>query len=1186
MAALIAAPGKPCVLLLLPLLLANCLVCTTIANLHRPIFSKTAGTYSLQSIERTVLHTIAHSADKHDATVKSLQSSNGSVLDTNPGNPQNRGHPHSVLAPQNRTRRRGTFYTLTSQKGTRNPINDVTRRGYGLFSSEQPCQNDSRTRLPAYNTSLLRHSSLCTLYYDTGQFTLSGFTDTSMDTVEAMLPQGNILPDISEWDAAAAEKKYVEISRAIAAAGKGRLVVGAGGYPVNSNRVVKQEVESGRDSMYNGALHGIPYGTTSEAVAAFGERRITATGLAATSGKNQAGVVKGFLSKTTAARATSQLVQNVQPDAVSVVSDNMAYFRAPTKEVPGYYEVHLHPGPGKKLSLAAALQTGGEGKVLPVLDPVSKTPALGVPGLRFPQFMQSVPGSQMVKVSFECRPLHSKGWNGGFQLMNTYTLPEIQHIADLAGWALHDLAVLVMQHLSGPMQHIYLDRVAEMAATPYRRERCIRALVLQSPVMRLLDIVQIAPVQGGPGALMLSFGNQASAEAFKAIGGIKAMVPGRYEMSLAYQLPLTRPADMSTGVDLVGIRQYPDQAGLREMAAGLVSIFREGEQNMKIVAGPAVQKVNTNLVLLTVDGGSYEVPDQAEGLTHSLWLTACENALLLASYYVIFTCVITIREFKQGRMHGPCQPMGTVIVLVLLTLPTGSLSILPGLTQCEWAVKIYSPDGINIQPYAAVARGKVTGLLIKGQARLYEQPNTGGCGNNAILHVDITAGMDAANAMQPAQAMHSVANAYWRQQWGAATNSGLYICTSTQFILALIAEGYDEHFSLGDTEVDMSLVLKGKLFHVNPGNMAYNVALAATGKKPKTKADGDTIYETIRCHALHNPVYNPMYSSNDMLNNTKLTQQRDAGSNGTMSFSPYLALVVQYITSPLAVSCRPTGLIAAWDLFLSIKGLWGLNMAPIYHNTLVHIDTQLMTTTAMLNYIMITMLVHPALPSIAVCWCTWRWTLAAVRKLSKDNLERMFADIHDTWGPPYTVSFALVATLGQLILNGLAELSPPWWSKLVAAALARWWVNRLTKDGKREAVTALIWFTSLAGTTTVWPTAVVGSYAMWAAGRQAWLERKINRGRRTVDDCGGTPETNICIYRCWDADGTRFTAVDQGNGTGTYFPGDPYQYAIPEGIIICRGWKMPPEHLRQGWVTRDHLGRVVPLKAKYCAEPP
>ena len=235
-------------------------------------------------------------------------------------------------------------------------------------------------------------------------------------------------------------------------------------------------------------------------------------------------MVKGFLSKTTAARATSQLVQNVQPDAVSVVSDNMAYFRAPTKEVPGYYEVHLHPGPGKKLSLAAALQTGGEGKVLPVLDPVSKTPALGVPGLRFPQFMQSVPGSQMVKVSFECRPLHSKGWNGGFQLMNTYTLPEIQHIADLAGWALHDLAVLVMQHLSGPMQHIYLDRVAEMAATPYRRERCIRALVLQSPVMRLLDIVQIAPVQGGPGALILSFGNQASAEAFKAIGGIKAVI--------------------------------------------------------------------------------------------------------------------------------------------------------------------------------------------------------------------------------------------------------------------------------------------------------------------------------------------------------------------------------------------------------------------------------------------------------------------------------------------------------------------------------------------------------------------------------------------------------------------------------------------------------------------------------------
>ena len=115
--------------------------------------------------------------------------------------------------------------------------------------------------------------------------------------------------------------------------------------------------------------------------------------------------------------------------------------------------------------------------------------------------------------------------------------------------------------------------------------------------------------------------------------------------------------------------------------------------------------------------------------------------------------------------------------------------------------------------------------------------------------------------------------------------------------------------------------------------------------------------------------------------------------------------------------------------------------------------------------------------------------------------------------------------------------------------------------------------------------AVVGGYATWAASRQAWLERKNSKARRAANNDGAAP-TNICIYRCWEADGTRYTAVDHGDGTGTYFPGDPYQHAIPEGIIICRGWKMPPEHLRQGWVTRDNLGRVVPLDAKYCAEPP
>ena len=526
------------------------------------------------------------------------------------------------------------------------------------------------------------------------------------------------------------------------------------------------------------------------------------------------------------------------------------------------------------------------------------------------------------------------------------------------------------------------------------------------------------------------------------------------------------------------------------------------------------------------------------------------------------------------------------MVLAFLTMPAGVSSLQHGQNKCEWAIKLYSQDGINLQPHADAASDLMATLLYRGKDRLYEQPDNRGCGNNDTSPTVVTTGMDAASAMQPAQAMHSVTTAYWRQQWGTATDSDLYICTSTQFVLALVAEGYDEHFSIGDIEVDIGLILKGKLFHVSPGNVAYNVALAAMGKKPKSKVDGDNIYEKIKCHALHNFIHNSRYSSNDMLNHTELTQQSDVGSNGTVSSSPHWTALVQYITSPLTVSCRPTGVVAAWDLFLSIKGLWGLNMAPIYHNTLVHIDTQMMTTTVMLNYIMIAMLVHPALPSIAVCWCTWRWTLAAVRKLSKDNLDRMFADIHDTWGPSYTVSFALAATLGQLILNGLAELSPPWWTKLAAAALARWWVNRLSRDGKREAVAALIWFTSLAGTTTVWPTAVVGSYAMWAASRQAWLESKIAGGRRIVNDCGGTPATNTCIYRCWDADGTRYTAVDQGNGTGTYFPGDPYHYAIPEGIIICRGWKMPPEHLRQGWVTRDHLGRVVPLKAKYCAEPP
>ena len=115
---------------------------------------------------------------------------------------------------------------------------------------------------------------------------------------------------------------------------------------------------------------------------------------------------------------------------------------------------------------------------------------------------------------------------------------------------------------------------------------------------------------------------------------------------------------------------------------------------------------------------------------------------------------------------------------------------------------------------------------------------------------------------------------------------------------------------------------------------------------------------------------------------------------------------------------------------------------------------------------------------------------------------------------------------------------------------------------------------------------VIGGYAIWAAGKRAWLANNNTTARRTATDGGATPTTYIFIYRCWEADGTRFTAVDHGNGTGIYFPGDPYQHAIPEGIIICRGWRMPPEHLRLGRMTRDRLGGVVPLKAEHCAEPP
>jgi hypothetical protein len=120
--------------------------------------------------------------------------------------------------------------------------------------------------------------------------------------------------------------------------------------------------------------------------------------------------------------------------------------------------------------------------------------------------------------------------------------------------------------------------------------------------------------------------------------------------------------------------------------------------------------------------------------------------------------------------------------------------------------------------------------------------------------------------------------------------------------------GYDEHFSVEGVETDMAMALHGKLFHAHPGDTAYNVAVAATGKKPRQKADSATVYETVICHATCKATHSPdQNSSHSRQADSAAGQFKLENTNGTYVAS-YLTAAVAYITSPLSITCKPVGI--------------------------------------------------------------------------------------------------------------------------------------------------------------------------------------------------------------------------------------------------------------------------------------
>jgi hypothetical protein len=72
-----------------------------------------------------------------------------------------------------------------------------------------------------------------------------------------------------------------------------------------------------------------------------------------------------------------------------------------------------------------------------------------------------------------------------------------------------------------------------------------------------------------------------------------------------------------------------------------------------------------------------------------------------------------------------------MFMIGLVTLPTGLLGA-PGTSdRCDWAIKIFSPDGENLLPHVAAAYREVTSMMDRGRAKLMRQLDTTHCGNNS-----------------------------------------------------------------------------------------------------------------------------------------------------------------------------------------------------------------------------------------------------------------------------------------------------------------------------------------------------------------------------------------------------------------------------------------------------------------------
>lgn len=210
------------------------------------------------------------------------------------------------------------------------------------------------------------------------------------------------------------------------------------------------------------------------------------------------------------------------------------------------------------------------------------------------------------------------------------------------------------------------------------------------------------------------------------------------------------------------------------------------------------------------------------------WLAMCINVLTM-----LYCCVMGTHGLPHWRtVHKAIQwlsrPQSTLLMLILIALHAEASGAEHGLVRCGWAVRPLNPEGDNLQPHAADAAMTVTNLIDRGRTRLSWQPDTRQCGNNTVPPRRVTIDVGDVACMQSVHNMHSGATTHWHQHWDKRSSGNLCICIDTQNTLGQLAADYDEHLTLRSTDVGMSLVRHGKMFQVHPGDVALNVAVAAT----------------------------------------------------------------------------------------------------------------------------------------------------------------------------------------------------------------------------------------------------------------------------------------------------------------------------------------------------------------------